>query len=85
MDTLDDAKALASTCITTEYQEITIDKLQLAIGQEKLRLSSSIEKKGISNSIVLSEEELLDLLIQAIHAEVLPRNFIGKLRDKIEI
>ena len=39
----------------------------------------------LSRPLVLSEAELLELLHQAIHAGVLPRNFIGKLRERIEI
>jgi hypothetical protein len=85
MAQLDDAKALASTFIKTEDQEIRIDKLQLETGTEAVRLSSSIGNNAVTHSLILTEEELLDLLNQAVHAGVLPRNFIGKLRDRIEI
>lgn len=85
MAPLDEAKTLASTSIKTEALEIRIEKLQLTTGQEKVRLSSSIRNEEDSQSLILSEDELLDLLNQAIHAGVLPRDFIGKLRDRIEI
>ena len=85
MAPLDEAKTLASTSIKTEALEIRIEKLQLNTGQEKVRLSSSIRNEEDSQSLILSEDELLDLLNQAIHAGVLPRDFIGKLRDRIEI
>jgi hypothetical protein len=85
MGQLDDAKALASTFIKTENQEIRIDKLQLETGTEVVRLSSSIGNNEVTHSLNLTEAELLELLNQAVHAGVLPRNFIGKLRDRIEI
>jgi hypothetical protein len=85
MAPLDGAKALASTFIKIEDQEIRIEKLKLETGQEKVRLSSLIGKKEVAHPLILSEEELLDLLNQAIHAGVLPRDFIGKLRERIEI
>jgi hypothetical protein len=79
------AKALAFTFIKSEDQEIRIEKVQLETGKEMVRLSSSIGKKQVLHPLILSEEELLDLLNQAIHSGVLPLNFIAKLRDKIEI
>ncbi len=44
------AKALASTFIKSEDQEIRIEKLQLETGKEMVRLSSSIGKKQVFNS-----------------------------------
>ena len=85
MASKNEVKALASTFIKSEDQEIRIEKLQLETGKEMVRLSSSIGKKQVLHPLILSEEELLDLLNQAIHAGVLPINFITKLRDKIEI
>jgi hypothetical protein len=85
MASYDDAKVTASTFINIEEQETRIEKLHLETGQEKIRLSSWSGEKIISRPIVLSEVELLELLYQAIMAGVLPRNFIGKLREKIEI
>jgi hypothetical protein len=81
----DDAKVIASTFINVEDQAIRMEKLQLEPGQEKIRLSFLSEDNNVSGSHIISEEQLLDLLNQAIHSEVLPRNFLGKLRERIEI
>ena len=81
----DDAKVIASTFINVEDQAIRMEKLQLEPGQEKIRLSFLSEGNNVSGSHIISEEQLLDLINQAIHSEVLPRNFLGKLRERIEI
>ena len=79
------AKIIASTFIKVEDLEIRIEKLKFEAGQEKISLFSTDKGKEISRSILLSEEELLELLHQAIHSGVLPGNFIGNLRERIEI
>jgi len=81
----DDAKVTASTFINIEDQETRIEKLHLDTGHEKIRLSSWRGGNILSKPLVLSEAELLDLLHLAINAGVLPRDFIGKLRQGIEI
>ncbi len=85
MTSYDNATVTASTFIKIEDQETRIEKLHLKTGQEKIRLSSWSGGDILSRPLVLSETELLELLHQAIHAGVLPRNFIGKLRERIEI
>jgi len=85
MVTYDDAKVTISTSVTIENQEIRIEKLLIGTGLEKIRLSSWSGGEILSRPLVLSEAELLELLHKAIHAGVLPRNFIGKLRERIEI
>ena len=85
MVTYDDAKVTISTSITIENQEIRVEKLLIGTGLEKIRLSSWSGGEILSRPLVLSEAELLELLHKAIHAGVLPRNFIGKLRERIEI
>jgi hypothetical protein len=85
MNTRDNAKVTASTFINTEDLETRIEKVLLAAGQEKIRLSSWSGGAYHSQPLLLSEAELLELLHQAIHAGVLPHNFIGKLRERIEI
>jgi hypothetical protein len=85
MNSYDDAKVTASTFINIEDQETRIEKLNLETGQERIRLSSWSGGAILSQPLILSETELLELLHQAIHAGVLPRNFIGKLRERIEI
>jgi hypothetical protein len=85
MSSYDDTKVTASTSVTIESQEIRIEKFLLESGQEKIRLSGWSGGAILSRPLVLSEAELLEVLHQAIHAGVLPRNFIGELREKIEI
>jgi hypothetical protein len=79
------AKSIASTFIKVEELEIRIEKLKLETGQEKICLFSTDKGKEISPPIIISEEELLELMHQAIHSGVLPVNFIGNLRERIEI
>lgn len=85
MVSYDDAKVTASTSVNIENQETRIEKLLIETGQEKIRLSSWSGGELLFRPPVLSEAELLELLHQAIHAGVLPRNFIGKLRERNEI
>jgi hypothetical protein len=85
MNPNDDAKVTASTSILSEEHESRIEKLLLKTGQEKIRLSSWNGGVVLPQPLVLSETELIELLHQAIHAGVLPLNFLGKLREKIEI
>jgi predicted HAD superfamily hydrolase len=82
---IENSKLIASTFIKVEDLEIRIEKLTLKTGQEKISLFSSDKDREISHPIILSEEELLELLHQAIHSGVLPWNFIGILRERIEI
>jgi hypothetical protein len=85
MISYDKAKVIASTSVNIEDQEARIEKLLLESGQEKIRLTGWSGGKIRSQPLVLSESELLEVLNQAIHAGVLPHNFIGELREKIEI
>jgi hypothetical protein len=85
MSTPDDAKVSASTSVNSEAQEIRIEKLLLKNGQEMISISSWSEGAMLAQPLLLSETELIELLHQAIHAGVLPLNFTGKLREKIEI
>jgi hypothetical protein len=85
MVSYDDAKVSASTFIRIEDQETRIEKLLIETGQVKIRFSSWSGGAILSQPLILSEADLLELLHQAIHAGVLPRNFIGKLRERIEI
>ncbi len=85
MDPLENAKVLSSSFVKIEDQELSFEKLILEDGREKIRFSARQEKGKISNPIILSETDLLELLHQAIHAGVLPRNFIGQLRERMEI
>jgi len=79
------AKVTASTFLKTGDHETRIEKIHLDAGQEKIRLSCSKGNEISAQLNLLSESELLELLYQAIQSGVLPRNFIGKLRERIEI
>jgi len=81
----EDAKVTASTSVKIENLETRIERILIENEHEKIRLSSWSGGFLLSQPIILSETELLEILHQAIHAGVLPRNFIGKLREKIEI
>ena len=85
MNSDDDAQVTASTSVDLEGLEARVEKILNGSGQEKIRLSGWSGGKIIAQPLVLSEAELLEVLHQAIHAGVLPRNFIGKLRERIEI
>jgi len=85
MVSVDNVKVITSTIINFEDHKTRIEKILLKTGLERIRLSAWKGDKAISRSIILSEEELFDLLNQAIHSGVLNRNFIGKLRERIEI
>ncbi len=85
MLSFENAKVAASTFIKGEDLETRIEKLVLESGQEKIRLTSMVNDEAVKSPLILSEEELFELLNKAVHSGVLPRNFIGKLRDGIEI
>jgi hypothetical protein len=82
---LESAGVKSSAFIKIDGQDTNIEKLHRGTGEEKIRLSSWDGEKVNSLSLILSEEELIDLLHKAIHSGALPRNFIGKLRERIEI
>jgi hypothetical protein len=82
----DNATIISSASIDIQGQETRIEKiLPAGAGQETLRLSTLAIGALISQPLILTEEELLDLLHHAIHARVLSQDFITKLRQKIEI
>jgi hypothetical protein len=85
MASLDNARIIASTFIKVGDLTTSIEKLNLDSGLEKIHIFSSGKDKTVTFPIILSEEELLEILHQAIHSGILPRNFIGKLRERIEI
>jgi hypothetical protein len=85
MLSFENTKVVASTFIKGEDMEIRIEKLVLESGQEKIRLTSIVNHEVVKSPFILSEEQLFELLNNAIHSGVLHRNFIGKLRDGMEI
>jgi len=78
-------KVTASAVIDLVDQEVRIDKLALDTGGEEIRISFWSGGLLLPQPLVLTENQILDILHQAVHAGVLPRNFIGKLRERIEI
>ena len=79
-------KVVASASIGSKAREAKIEKLLAGeSGQVILRLSILAEGKPLSAPLVIAEDELIDLLHKAIHAEVVSLDFVGKLHEEIEI
>ena len=86
MKQIREVKVVASASIDLKGQEARIEKLLgVENGPEVLRLSVRAKEKLASTPLVLSEDELIDLLHKAIHAGVLSFDFVGKLHEEIEI
>ena len=79
-------KIISSASLDVRGRNIRIDKI-LPSGStpESLRLSIWTSGPLDSQPLDFSEEDLLVLLDRAIHARVLSQDFIGKLRQRIEI
>jgi hypothetical protein len=79
-------KVVASASTGSRAREARIEKLLAGeSGQVILRLTVLAEGKPISPPLVIAEDELIDLLHKAIHAEVVSLDFVGKLHEEIEI
>ena len=79
-------KVVASASTGPKAREARIEKLLTGeSGQTVLRLSLLAEGKLLTPPLVITEEELIDLLHKAIHAEVVSLDFVGKLHEEIEI
>ena len=79
-------KIVASVSVDFGGKDARIEKL--SVGEDGMTAVRILAwKKGGSQGepLVLSEEQLIELLHKAIHAGVLSQGFIGKLREKIEI
>ncbi len=85
MDSQENAKVTTSSFVKFEDQEIRVEKLICEDGRGKIRFSARYGKEKYSDPIILSETDLLELLHKAINAGVLPRNFLGQLRERMEI
>ena len=86
MKQIREGKVVASASTGLKGQEARIEKLLSAEkGMEVLRLSVLSDGKPLSRPLVLTEDELIDLLHKAIHAGVLSLDFVGKLHEEIEI
>jgi hypothetical protein len=79
-------KVVASASTGPKAREARIEKLLTSESEQTvLRLSLLAEGKPISTPLVIAEDELIDLLHKAIHAEVVSLDFVGKLHEEIEI
>jgi hypothetical protein len=79
-------KVIASVSIDTDDREARIEKLSTGeVGQAVLRISAWKKAESQAQVLMLSEQQLIELLHKASHAGVLSHDFIGRLREKIEI
>jgi hypothetical protein len=86
MKEIREVKVVASASTGLKGQGARLEKLlSNEEGKKVLRLSALAEGKSLSRPLVLTEDELVDLLHKAIHAGVLSLDFVGKLHEKIKI
>ena len=85
MSSKDTAKVLAFASIDIDNKLIGIDRSIDKGGIEEIHLYSRRKEEQPDQSLTLSEVELLELLQQAIKKGVLRRDFIGRLRERMEI
>ena len=82
-------KIVPSVSIDLADREGRIEKLSAAgnskTGQATLRISGRKKGGGSAGALTLSEGQLIELLYKASVNGVISNNFIGKLREKIEI
>ncbi|MEW6092804.1 MAG: hypothetical protein AB1531_02455 [Chloroflexota bacterium] len=79
-------KVIASVSMDIADHEVRIEKLSADDDrQATVRISTWKTGKILSEPVMLSEEQLIELLHKAAHAEVVSHGFAGKLREKIEI
>ena len=80
------AKIVASVSVEIDGVEARIEKLSTGgDGQTAIQISAWKKGKSLPGPLALSEEQLIELLHQATHVGVVSPDFIGKLRQKIEI
>ena len=79
-------KIVASVSVDFGEKDARIEKI--SVGEDANTVIRILAwKKGGSQAepLVLSEEQLIEILHKALHAGVLSQDFIGKLKEKIEI
>jgi hypothetical protein len=82
----DQFNIVASVTVDLDGLETRLEKISTReAGRTAIQLSSWKKGRSLAGPLELSEEQLIDLLHKASHAGVLSRDFIGKLRAKIEI
>lgn len=79
-------KIVAAVAIDMDGHEARMERLAARPdGQADIRILVAHKGERQAAPLVLSEEQLIELLHRASHAGVLSAGFIGKLREKIEI
>jgi hypothetical protein len=80
------ANGMASARLTIDDWEIRIQRLASGGKEpEVIRLSGWKSDQLLPGPLILTENEFIELIHQAIHAGVLSRDFMGKLHERIEI
>jgi hypothetical protein len=79
-------KILASVSLDLAGRSARMEKLLAAEGgHPDIRIHAARPDGAPSAPLVLTEDQLIELLHRASHAGVLSPGFFGKLREKIEI
>lgn len=77
---------IATASIDLDGREVRMDKLAAAVkGHPDIRIVAAPQRQGQAGPLVLTEEQLIELLHKASHSGVLSHGFFGKLREAIEI
>jgi hypothetical protein len=77
---------IATASIDLDGREVRMDKLAAAEnGHPDIHIVAAPQGQGQAGPLVLTEEQLIELLHKASHAGVLSHAFFGKLREAIEI
>lgn len=86
MDKGGSVKVIASVSMELAEHEARLEKLLADPARgEEIRFSAWRQGQLLNEPLVLDESELLALVHQAILKGVLSQDFIGKLRERIEI
>ena len=86
MDKSDAVTVIATASVELANQEARLEKLLADPARgEEIRFSAWRQGQLLNEPLVLDESDLLALVHQAIHKGVLSQDFIGKLRERIEI
>jgi hypothetical protein len=79
-------KIVSSVSINLAGRAARIEKLlEAGTGQATLRISGGQTGESTTAPLTLTEEQLIELLYKASLSGVISKDFIGKLRGKIEI
>jgi hypothetical protein len=82
----DAEKVIATASLELAEHEARLEKLLADPARgEELRFSAWRQGQLLNEPLVLEESELVTLMHQAIQKGVLSQDFIGKLRERIEI